>query len=430
MKKHQVFSLFLASIGLAWATPALAQSEVEDEGLEVELAEAQEDRVTAWSFEARIRPRVEGRFNHRFGLDEEVLNYTFQPDEADQFTQQSRLGATVESDDLSGHFTLQHTGTWGEFGGNELTAPPVQIYEARLRYRPHEVAFVDVGRFELAYGDQRVLGSVGWSQVGRAWDGLRTGVRPHEQVAVDGFAARYSDGGAGFIEGDSYLFGVYGTVLEPVEDLIEEVDLYVLYDVANLDQQQGRDLAMVGTRLQASFADVDATAEGVVQYSWDCEGHGHCGDDGMSIFAFFADAEVGYSVADLRPFVGASVASGNDPETDRVEAYDQLYPTGHAWLGYMDIIGPRTNLVEGRLGAQSQLAPFNIQLAGHHFRRLQPQSEPVGTELNTKVFADLTEGLVLAVGGGVFFATRGFSSTDAAPEGVARWAFGQLVGSF
>lgn len=426
MRIVQLLSLCMATCIWLWAMPAYAQ----EDGAEKELDDTAEKETTTWSLQARVRPRVEGRFNQHFGLDEDELNYSFQPDEADQFSQQTRLKTVVEGDHLSGYFTLQHTGNWGDFGGDELTAAPLHMYEARLRYRPDDRVFVDAGRLELAYGDQRVLGSVGWSQVGRAWDGFRAGLRPHEQVDIDGFAARYHDEVAGFIRGDSYLFGIYGSVDQPLGDVVDVVDIYVLYDVANLNQAQGRQLVMVGSRLGLSAADFDATAEGGVQYSPHCVDHGGCGGEEVSIRAFFVDAEAGYSIQQIRPFYGASIASGNDPETERIEAYDQMYPTGHAWLGYMDLIGPRTNLLEVRAGAQAQFGMVKIQLGGHHFRRLQPQSEPVGVELNTKLFIDVDDGFAVAAGGGTLFPARGISSTDTTPEGVASWAFAQLVASF
>lgn len=396
---------------------------------QVEAAEEADDVV--WSFEASIRPRLEGRFNHHFGLDEEQLNYGFQPDEADQFSQQSRLRAQVRRDGLSGHLTLQHAEIWGEFGGDELTAPPLSVFEARLRYHEYDWFFVDAGRFELAYGDQRVLGAVGWSQVGRAWDGVRVGLEPIDELNVDGFAVRYDDGSGDFLRGDSFLLGAYATVVEPIEDVVETADVYLLYDLSEFGQEPVDSRITFGSRLAATLGDVDATAEGAFQFSPRCPTvHDHRCSDALEVRAYFADLDVGYTLSEIRSFVGTSIASGNDPETERIEAYDQLYPTGHAWLGYTDIIGPRSNLVELRGGVQGRYRWLNYELAAHHFRRLQSDVESVGLELNAKLFADVVDGLEAGVGHGLFVPDGGISATDDAPRGVANWSFAQMAGTF
>ena len=431
MKKRWKIWIALTVPAVLFAIPS---SIAAGEPAEVEspAAEIAEEDETIWTFSARIRPRIEGRLNHHFGLDEGDLNYPFQPDEADQFTQQSRLGVAVEREQLRGQLTVQHAATWGDFGGNELTAPPLTVYEAWINYQPHDLLFVDVGRFELAYGDQRVLGAVGWSQVGRTWDGVRARIRPHETVAIDAFAARYVDGEAGFAIGDSYLTGFYASVFEPLEDVVEVVDIYVLHDITDLGRSEAVYLMMVGSRVEVDVGQVDTTAEGGYQFDVYCEHNGHdCrGVEGTSVRAFFFDTEAGYTVATHRPFVGVSMASGDDPESDRFGGYDQLYPTGHAWLGFMDLIGPRTNLFELRAGLGGQIDRFTYRLTGHHFTRLQPTSESVGVELNLKIFAKLTDGLDLGVGGGVFLPAGGISVNDASPQGVAAWNFAQLVGVF
>lgn len=419
------------ALGLILCTPQLAGAEEDtDVDTPADEVEVEADDELSWEFSARVRPRLEARFNHHFGLEEEVLNYGFQPDEGDLFSQQSRLGAQVQRQGLSGFLTLQHASVWGDFGGDQLTAPPLTIYEARLRYDEPEHFFVDVGRFELAYGDQRVLGAVGWSQVGRAWDGVRVGVRPSDNLEIDTFGARYADGADEFLLGDSLLFGAYTTWNEPVEDVVDVAELYVLYDVDELGLGPADERATIGSRLALVSGEFDTTAEGAFQFGRDCRPVDDDQCDQVSVAAYFFDLEAGYSLGQIRPFAGSSIASGDDPETERIEAYDQLYPTGHAFVGYMDLIGPRTNLFQIRGGVEGHYQWLNYEMIVHHFRRLQPESESVGVEFNTKVFVEVTQGLNLGVGHGLFLPDDGISATDDSPQGVANWSFAQVSGAF
>ncbi len=438
MRRYRVLtvSLFMVTCLVASGTAVAAQT-VDDDAAgdedaieDVHVDEEVETQEVNWQFGARIRPRLEARFNHHFGLDEAELNYPFQPDQADQFTQQSRLNAQAQRQGLTAFLTLQHAAVWGDFGGDQLTAPPLTLYEARIRYDEPEHFFVDVGRFELAYGDQRVLGSVGWSQVGRAWDGLRLGFRPGEEVKFDTFVARYTDGSVDFLGGDSILAGLYATWQQPVDEVMDSADLYILYDASQLRLDPMIERATIGSRFVFGPGDFDLSAEGAFQFGTDCRLLEEDICEEASVAAYFADIEAGYSIAELRPFLGGSIASGDDPDTERIEAYDQLYPTGHAFLGYMDLIGPRTNLIEVRAGVQGTYEWLNYEVVAHHFRRLQPQAESVGIELNTKIFATLTQGLNLGVGHGLFIPDDGISATEASAQGVANWSFAQLVGAF
>lgn len=424
----------------AWS-PAMAQqvrpAEVSEPEREA-TPESDEDsgEEINWDWTARIRPRMEGRFNHHFGVIPTTLRYSAFADESDLFSQQTRLGVRADRGKLDGMITAQHTAQWGVFGGDSLTLAPLELYQAWMRYQVHDAVSVQTGRFELAYGDQRVLGAVGWSQVGRAWDGLRVAVTPVEDVQVDVFGARYEDVAGGFLSGDAYLTGLYGTWSDPVDDVIDEADLYALYDLrwGAEDGPDRRQIFMVGARGKGGFAGVDVTAEGAYQLGLACateEGIEGCVGPRSDLRGYFFDVEAGYTVAGFRPFVGLSQASGDNPDTSLVdEGYNQFYPTGHAFLGYMDLVGGRTNVREIRGGLQWQYSRLRHIVAVHDFTRLQPETERVGLEIDTKLFASLGEAFEVGGGYGIFFADQGMTVGNSTPVGPAQWVFLQATGTF
>jgi len=83
---------------------------------------------------------------------------------------------------------------------------------------------------------------------------------------------------------------------------------------------------------------------------------------------------VGYTFADApatpRLHVGFDYASGDDSNDDGdVETFNQLFPLGHAFFGYVDAVG-RQNMID--LGAGVSLKPadrLTVALVDHNFWR-------------------------------------------------------------
>jgi hypothetical protein len=102
----------------------------------------------------------------------------------------------------------------------------------------------------------------------------------------------------------------------------------------------------------------------------------------------------------LRIALGGLYASGDDPETpDKIEAWDQLYPTAHKWLGSSDIIGGRSN-VAGPLIRLSYRTPWNVQfkLDGHMFFR--PEETGAAAE-DGHAANEIDAGVIYSVGKGL-----------------------------
>lgn len=449
LRRLIVISAGAIAVSLLAAAPAFAQDAKPDApATDAATAEAPQDRPIEWSFDAQLRPRLELRTNDHFGLDPSQLNYVL-PDTFASLSQRSRLGANIRADHLSAYLQLQHVAEWGVFGGDQLTDPVLLLHQGWLKYQPNDLVYVQAGRQQLAYGDHRVLGTVGWSQVGRAWDALRVGLTPSKDFGVDIFAGRYFAGAIqtdfalqdSLFEGDSWLTGAYFKLRNFVEPAFDQVDLYALYDtrVDDLsdDLPNKRGLLGLGGRLDGKWGIIDGNFEGMYELGSQCLPQSAdplvpCTDQTVDISAWFFDAVVGASVYQpwkLRLFAAYSYATGDDPETETNEAYFQFYPTAHKWLGLMDIIGPRTNIQDIRGGFSLKPGGVKIGETVHHFTRLQPESQTVGLEFDTTVFAPLTDNLDVGVGHGLFVPSDGVANSGD-PDGVANWAFLQMNAVF
>jgi hypothetical protein len=227
------------------------------------------------------------------------------------------------------------------------------------------------GRQELSYGKQRLISPLDWSNSRRTFDGglarmdrgewrLDTfwtrpvDVRKYEfnkpDTDIDFFGAYLSgkpaDGSWGL---DAYWLG-----RERERSLVEGA----------LPRERRY---TVGGRMESRLGDTGLDAE--LELGWQ---YGELGDN--DIRASFVASQIGYKPSDIpwspRAYVGFDYASGDtDPEDGRSDTFDQLYPLGHAYLGYADLVG-RKNVIAYSTGLSvtpCTAVRFNADL--HHFRR-------------------------------------------------------------
>ena len=227
-----------------------------------------------------------------------------------------------------------------------------------------------VGRQELLYGKERVLGPVDWSNTRRTFDGAKL-IGALGDWRVDAFLARlvqvqryeFNDGDSG-----QDLAGIYAT--RKLAGLGGLVDLYALRrekDAAGKVAADDRNT--FGARLNGVC--------GKSGFDYDVEGAWQNGDSGEAdVSAWMVASQIGFKVPDCphstRFFAGFDYASGGDNATDGdANRYDQLYPTGHPFFGTLDMIG-RQNIEDLSLGVEGRpTAKTRCTIAGHWFERAE-----------------------------------------------------------
>ncbi|HEY4707961.1 MAG TPA: alginate export family protein, partial [Thermodesulfobacteriota bacterium] len=188
--KRIMLSVFAAAVTAAWAVPASA---------------------TDVTFSGQYRVRGEYRVNAT-DFDDDAS------DTAASMTQRVRLTANAEAaEDTTVKITLQDTRTFGSGGSGALLSDgsvtnTLDLHEAYLNVEKIFGTPVNfrVGRQELAYGDERLIGSFGWSNNGRAFDGLKFNYM-QEGVNVDFFHMTIAED-TGATNDDTRLTGVYATL--------------------------------------------------------------------------------------------------------------------------------------------------------------------------------------------------------------------------
>lgn len=216
------------------------------------------------------------------------------------------------------------------------------------------------GRQNLLYGAQRLISPLDWTNARRTFDGGKVSIAfPGGRNTLDLFWVHpvvIDEPRLDSLNDDQNFIGAYDTLALPgvIENASTKLDAYLLY----LDKFTARFAEGVGTerrwtagaRLSSAPKPFDFDVEGGVQF-----GEFAGGD----IFAYFLAAEAGYTLADAgfspRLFLGFDLASGDDDPTDGdLGTFNQLFPLGHAYLGYVDVIG-RQNIIDLHPGVELTL---------------------------------------------------------------------------
>ncbi|MDO8793525.1 MAG: alginate export family protein [Vicinamibacterales bacterium] len=212
---------------------------------------------------------------------------------------------------------------------------------------------VRLGRQELVYGDQRLLGHVSWLNGARTFDAAKVMVR-NKKVNVDMFVSSVVTlNDVAFNKSDfdaSRFAGVYATTGKLIPKA--SVEPYLYYRTARSQRSEAGALAdlrqaTLGVRWVGTLpARADYNVEVVVQ-------RGSLGTDTIEAWAsHWMVRETLTKKYAVKAFGEFNYASGDGNATDGTRGtFDQLYPTPHDKIGLADQAGWR-NLRHARAGLE------------------------------------------------------------------------------
>jgi hypothetical protein len=241
------------------------------------------------------------------------------------------------------HFQTQDARVF--FKNQKPYAPPYQdTWDLRLAFvelgDSEKGSGLRVGRQELAYGDERLVGPTPWSNAARSFDAARATFR-HGKFRLDIFASAVvvlKDGQVGQVQPGNNLHGIYGGMTNVVSNSV--IEPYVFWrlsprlktetgGIGNLDSKTGG-VRWVG-KLPAGF---DYGVEMAIQ-------RGSVGTDVIRAWAgHWIVGHTWAAPATPRFIVEYNYASGDANAKDgRRGTFDQLYPTAHDKYGLADQVG-------------------------------------------------------------------------------------------
>ena len=274
----------------------------------------------------------------------------------------TRINLNLPMDSLTRIFVqLQDSRMYGSDSGisggltNDMNLGVHQAF-VQLRHWIWHRLETTVGRQELNYGNQRLIGAVGWNNVGRSFDGARASLK-FENVTLDAVAAttvERDDPSGQKGAGSDQMLGVFAVKWpKSVVELMAVVEL----DGRRLDPADVKARALERGTLAAYSA---RTFGERFDYIANLALQGGTVDTGAGerdIEAYLLALELGVTLpgrAKARFALGVDHASGDDGgDSTKAKEFNNLYYTGHKFRGYMDnFIAPATN-PQGALAATS-----------------------------------------------------------------------------
>ncbi len=274
----------------------------------------------------------------------------------------ARLKIKAElSDGVTAVFTPQAVGYWGEGSQGVLLGERTQVNGASgetntvnmheayiLLANPFGInnVIVKLGRQEINLGNQRLVGSVGWSQAGRSLDGILVGYVAGDYGLAGFFYGKLNDNVGRFDawvmpqagnEGDSSDIDLYVATWQGkfkpfgIGGTYEITDIYVnpRAGSTNINTLYGR----VTPSFDTDFAKIKLNLEAATQ-------NGDAGDVDFSGYFFSVGAGADFDQVTWEPsvFVGYDYYSGDSDDSGDIDSFWSVLPTAHKWLGHADII--------------------------------------------------------------------------------------------
>ncbi|MCB0713736.1 MAG: alginate export family protein [Ignavibacteriae bacterium] len=295
-----------------------------------------QERLVKVGGEVRYRYEVDGRRVAEKGNDKF----------SDLHLLRTRANITVTpSSDLQGTIVLQDSRAFGDEQNTlDGSADFLDIHQAFFLLPDFLNTGVDVqvGRQEFGYANERLVGAVGWSNVGRSFDAIRL-KRGEKWGSIDLFASRLGSS----VSFDSLnllndfsstnFYGLWSTVKFADN---HKGDFFALFDNNTREIAQGIDSGSsiqnritAGTFLRGTLSPINYEAE----FAWQ-GGSGRAGSDTLSSYAGIMIAgKVLYAQKSFKVGGLYTMLSGDDdPTDDQLQTFNTLFATNHKFYGYMD----------------------------------------------------------------------------------------------
>lgn len=344
-------------------TPAPnASAQPASAGLVNDWLRSQSDAFKAWDIGGQVRLRYESRENFAIAGRPGAVDFRHQgPDnDNDFFLTREKLHVGYAPTSWLNAFVEGREST---ASGDEREPSPdsdaIDLHQAYLQLGD-AAKFplrLKVGRQELIYGDERLVGASDWSNVGRVFDAAKLRFE-NSDVWVDAFSGHVvmvDDHSFNNANEDDFLSGVYASTRTWVPK--QETQVYFLARNVGenspatigpglpplLTGASPRDIYTVGARVKSLAGQFDG-------WDYEAEVAGQFGRFKSSVTApslrqeaFAAHAAGGYTFEHAwgTPRMGLeyNFASGDkDPTDKRHGTFDNLFPTNHKFYGYMDFV--------------------------------------------------------------------------------------------
>lgn len=320
------------------------------------------------------------------------------------------------------------------------TADAIDLHQAYLQLnnllnRPFSLR---LGRMELAYGNQRIIGAVGWHNIGRSFDGALVSFT-RKNIRLDAFSAKEVESQSPGNADDKDFRGVWlASNNWVIPGLVNQtkVDAYFLNQYQNNGTVLNRSTAGIFSKGSYGFVGgITLTQE--IDFALQLGTQ----QDTVSISASLIGVRMGLTLgkAPFKPSIGFGFdrVSGDDTSTTTYEAFNTLYATNHKFYGFMDYFLNIPVHAQGAglqdiiiTGGFSPLQSLKVNLFYHMFSTVQPVdgATDIGTELDVTAVYAFRKGTSIVGGYSLFMPQTVFKSWKGTDP--ASWAFMMVIFNF
>jgi len=315
------------------------------------LSEEFNERLPAWL-------RFSGEFRERFS---DYSGGSFKPDSTNDYDEQRiRLGMQIRPTSwVKFYVELQDARVFGINPALPPNQDTTQLFQAYALFGAKEGdgLSLQAGRFQMSYGNNRLIGDSWWTNVSRSFDGVRAAYQLG-RFRIDAFATSVVIMRQGVfdhhLEGNN-LYGVYATAHDVIPhaslDVYQFWNLRPSFSVQNLKSGHLDEWTTGFRWVGALPGNFDYRTEMAYQL-------GTLSVD--KIRAWMGHWVMGYSFKEVRfrprVFVEYDYGSGsNNVKSGYENTFDPIFPSTHDKLGLADQIGWR-NIKDLRFGQEFKLA--------------------------------------------------------------------------
>lgn len=391
-----------------------------------------------WKLKGQIqlRSEIDGR---DFANETHALSFT---------SLRTRLGVEKTFNEKVQLFVqFQDSRVFGEERNTLAAIDNVDLHQAYLKLmRPFDLDInVQAGRFDVAYGTERFIGSVGWHYIGRSFDGVRFEIAP-SSFPIEVFALTLN-------ESNSYI-GNANPAIYPLPDVPTPAhSLYGIFKKFNLVGKSSIDVlgyfeenrfksaglknleafTLAGTY----FGNYDALST-IIEAAYQT---GKAFETDLS--AYLLSGQVKFKVEEFNLGFGADILSGTKYYSQDWNTFSPTFGTNHKFYGYMDyFINIPFNTVMAGLNdfylmadLQPRGSKFSFNAMFHHFMSNTPvlvtsitdpsvvEQSTFGQELDLTVKYAFVEGTSFTWGGSLFFPGDLMKTLFAPREDTAFWTY-------
>ena len=239
----------------------------------------------------------------------------------------SRIGLYLLNGPISANFILQDSrilGAEDNYAGVANTTVSSFFHQAYFNFT-YRNQLIQIGRFELALGKQRIMSKNNWNNVGRSFEGvLIKDKRPFGEMLIFSLPTIESKDTYHNDQKDTWLNGIY---FKYGLSGLNNGSIAEIYIMDFQDSISTLSYSTYGTRIEAGIRTLTLESEYALQVS-------------KKISANLASVNLGYK-PESNGFVkniwlGYDFISGDDTSTVEMEGFSKYFGAGHKYHGFYD----------------------------------------------------------------------------------------------